>query len=378
MVTSDGRKLKRYGSAAAALLPEPGGTTAEIVAVMPIAALSWHQVLLPRGTSSNSPRIRAVLEGLLEERLLDEPDSLHFALQPQARAGEPVWVAACDRAWLRAAVQVLESADRPATRIVPEFAPEGEPRVYALGETDNAQLVVASAEGVMAAPLAAGSLALLPTIGEDAPLTAAPPVAELAHELLQHKVTIQQLPKRLLEAAQTSWDLAQFDFTSSGRARTFKKIAGGWADVLRAPQWRPGRWAAVLLVALNLVGLNVWAWSERSALDAKRVAIRSALTQTFPNVTPVSPLVQMEKEVALLRISTGASSSRDLEAMLAVLGELAPGQVVTGLEFTNGVLRVKGLTAATEDTGLAARLRARGLRLTVEGNTAVLSPESAP
>lgn len=377
MVTSDGRKLKRYGSAAAALLPVPGGTGAEVVAVVPIAAVSWHQVLLPRGTSASSPRIRAVLEGLLEERLLDEPDTLHFGLQPQARAGEPVWVAACDRAWLRAAVQVFEAAERPISRIVPEFVPEGELRVYALGEPDDAQLIVASQEGVMAAPLSAASLALLPPIGEEAPRVSAPAVAELAYQVLQQKVQIQQMPKRLLEAAQTSWDMAQFDFASSGRARTFKKIAGGWADLLRAPQWRAGRWAVALLVALNLAGLNAWAWSERSALEGKRLAIRSALTQTFPNVTPVAPLVQMEKEVALLRVSTGASSGRDLEAMLAALGESAPGQVVGGIEFTNGVLRIRGL-AGTDDPGLAARLRSRGYRLVHEGGVATLSLEAAP
>jgi len=378
LVTTDGRKLKRHGSAAAALLPPPSGASAEVVAVVPAAAISWHQVLLPRGTSGNSPRLRAVLEGLLEERLLDEPDHLHFALQPQAKPGEPAWVAACDRAWLREAVQMLEAAEQPVSRIVPEFAPEGETRVYALGEPDDAQLIVAGEEGVMAAPLSAASLALLPTLGEETSRTSEPAVAELAHEVLQHKVAIQQAPKRLLQAAQSSWDLAQFDLASSGRARTFKKIAGGWADILNAPQWRAGRWAAVLLVALNVVGLNVWAWSERSALAAKRTAIDSALTQTFPNVTPVAPLVQMEKEVGLLRVSTGASSARDLEAMLAALAEAAPEQVVTGLDFTGGVLRIRGLGGNPEQTGVASRLRGRGYRIVQEGDVAILTPEGAP
>lgn len=378
MVTSDGQRLKRHGSAAASLLPMPSGGGAEIIAVVPVSAISWHQVLLPRGTSSNSPRLRAVLEGLLEESLLDEPEGLHFALQPQGRPGEPVWVAACDRAWLRSAVEVLEAAERPPSRIVPEFAPEGETRVYAIGEPDDAQLLVVGQEGVMAAPLAAASLALLPPIGEEVPRIAEPAVAKLAHQVLEQKVALQQLPKRLVQTAQTDWDLAQFDFASSGRARTFKKIAGGWSDVLHAPNWRAGRWAAVLLVALNLVGLNVWAFTERVALNAKRSAIRSALTQTFPHVTPVAPLTQMEKEVALLRVSTGASSNRDLEAMLAALSEAAPDQVVTWLEFTGGVLRVKGLGGGAEESGLATRLRARGLRIVQEGDTAIISPEAAP
>ena len=70
-----------------------------------------------------------MLEGLLEDQLLDEPEALHFALQPQARGGGPLWVATCDRAWLRAALQVLESAQRDM------LATEGV--AMAMGELDE-------------------------------------------------------------------------------------------------------------------------------------------------------------------------------------------------------------------------------------------------
>ena len=83
VLTDDGQTVRSHGSAPAALLPARGDT--EVVAVVPVERLSWHRVDLPKGTSSGSPRLRAVLEGLLEDRLLDEPETLHFALQPQAR-----------------------------------------------------------------------------------------------------------------------------------------------------------------------------------------------------------------------------------------------------------------------------------------------------
>ena len=54
---------------------------------MPAAALSWHQVTLPQGSMSGAVRLRSVLNGLLEDRLLDDPESLHFALEPGARVG---------------------------------------------------------------------------------------------------------------------------------------------------------------------------------------------------------------------------------------------------------------------------------------------------
>ena len=118
-LTLDGHAVTDHGSVPLALLPHTGRTGGDVVAVVPARALSWHRVTLPKGTGANSPRLRAVLEGLLEERLLDDPAALHFALEPGHRPGQPVWVAACNRAWLQASVLALESANRPVARIVP-------------------------------------------------------------------------------------------------------------------------------------------------------------------------------------------------------------------------------------------------------------------
>ena len=380
-VTPDGRLLGAHATAPAALLPLPGGAGAEVVAVVPAGAISWHQVELPKGIAASSSRLRAVLEGLLEDRLLDEPDTLHFAAQPQARAGAPVWVAVCDRAWLRSAVQVLEAAQRRASRIVPEFAPEGAQTLYITGEPERGLLVAAGSEGVMILPLSAVSLPLLPLLPEDAPRVAEPAVAAVAEQLLQRPVALQQAQQRWLQAARSAWDFSQFDFASSGRTRTIKKIAGGWTEVLRAPQWRPARWGAALLVALNLVGLNAWAWREAGALQAKREAMRGTLTQTFPQVKVVvdAPL-QMDKEVALLRQATGAASGRDLEAMLGALSTAGgPERPLSGIEFTGTQLRAKGLAYSPEEArAVAASLKGRGYVSELQGDTLVLTHAAAP
>ena len=159
VLSPDGRMPGTHGQAAPALLPQPGGAGSEVVAVVPAQALAWHRLELPKGTTPTSPRLRAILEGMLEDRLLDEPEAVHFAVQPGAVPGNPIWVAVCDRAWLRAAVQTLESAQRPATRIVPEFSP-GEPVTATLtGDPERAVLVLASAGGVMAWPVHGGTAA---------------------------------------------------------------------------------------------------------------------------------------------------------------------------------------------------------------------------
>jgi general secretion pathway protein L len=380
-LTVDGSTLQSHGSAHAALLPVPARAGAEVVAVVPAAMISWHRVELPHGTTARSPRLRAVLEGLLEDQLLDEPESLHFALQPPTRVAGPQWVAACDRAWLRSAVQALEAAERPASRIVPEFAPEGEPVLYALGDPQQPRLVLAGNQGVTALPLTQQALPLLPSLPQDTPCIAEPAVAALAEQVLHRQPVLQQAPQRWLHAAQSAWDLAQFEFSSSGRARTLKKLGTVWGDVLAAPQWRPARWGVLLLVAVNLLGLNAWGWRERSGLEAKRETIRQTLTQTFPHVkVVVDAPVQMEREVTTLRQLTGATSGRDLEAMLGIVSTASPAQrPISAIEFNAGELRLKGLALTpAEAQSLAPVLKSQGYTAVVQGDTLVVTQEGTP
>ena len=376
-LTADGSTVQSHGSAQAALLPVPTGAGAEVVAVVPVSMISWHHVELPKGTTPGSPRLRAVLEGLLEDQLLDEPDSVHLAIQPPTRGAAPLWVAACDRAWLRGAVQALETAERPVSRIVPEFAPEGDPVLYALGEPQRPLLVLAGSQGVTALPLSSQVLPLLPALPESTPCVAEPAVAALAEQVLHRQPVLQQMPQRWLHSSQSAWDLAQFDFSSSGRARALKKLGTAWADLLVAPQWRPARWGVLLLVAINLLGLNAWAWRERSALQAKHDAIQRTLTQTFPQIkVVVDAPVQMAREVAGLLQTTGTTTGRDLEAMLGALSAASPpDRPVGAIDFSNGELRVKGLAPTPRMT---AGLKRQGYSALAQGDTLVLTQEGTP
>jgi general secretion pathway protein L len=137
-----------------------------------------------------------------------------------------------------------------------------------------------------------------------------------------------------------------------------------------------------LLVVAHLVGLNAWAWQEQQALAAKQAAVRNALTQTFPQVkVVVDAPVQMERELALLRQAAGSVSARDLEPLLAAAGAaLPPGQQPTGIEYTPGELRLRGVTlGAEEEPALSARLQAAGYRARVDDGSLLLQvAEGAP
>ena len=379
-VADDGSTLLSQGSAPLALLPAGG----DVTVVLGIEALSWHQLTLPQGSLANATRLRSVLDGLLEDRLLDDTRNLHFALEPAATTGVPVWVAACDRNALRTAVQALEAEGRRVTRIVPELAPQAvgaPPRLVALGEAQAPRLAVADASGVALLPLSAAGLALAGNPPLDTVVLAAEPaVAAQAEALFSTRVPIVQRAERWLQAMRSPWDLAQFEFASSGRARAGKRFASLWQTLRHAPRWRAARWGVLALVLAQLIGLNAWAWKEQRVLEAKRAMVSRILTDTFPSVTlVVDAPVQMAREVAALQQATGGVSAPDLEPMLGALGtSLPPGRTPNAIDYSAGQLRLRGLGLTAEELEpLRRTLAARGYTARSEADLLLVQAEAA-
>jgi general secretion pathway protein L len=376
------------GSATATLLPTPS-RGAELVVVVPASAMSWHAVELPAGLSATSSRLRAVLGGLLEDRLLDDDERLHFALAPAAGTapGGQTWVVACDKAWLQAHLLALEAAGQPASRVVPELSPDAGPlQLHAVEGSESASWIITgdAVGGLMSLPFSAAALSVIPTIHEQPAVAvfAEPSLAAQAERFTQSNVSLVTRAQRWLDAAGSPWDLAQFDLARSARSRTVKKISNMASGLLRERRWRPARWGAGAFLLANLVGLNVWAWQQNAQLAATRAAIQGTLTQTFPSVRVVvdAPL-QMQREVNLLRQASGAMSGGDLEAMLGALALAAPASRLSSIDFSSGELRVKGLADNAQDAqGAATLLKAKGYIAQFDGDTYVVksSDKAAP
>ena len=387
LLTPDGSTLAEQSRAPLALLPQLGSSD-EVVALVTANKLSWHRVQLPKGSlgrrfmsDAGAPRLRAVLEGLLEDCLLDETAQLHFAIEPAPDADAPVWVAVCDRVWLRAALQVLEQAGRPVSRIVPEFTPDGlAGELVVMGEPEQASLVFSGAEGVALWPLSKATVALLNWPATQA-IVAEPAVAALAEQMFQRSVTLQQVGQRRLRALQSAWDLAQFDMVKSSGARTRKRLSESLRSLLRAPRWRAARYALLALLLVNLAGLNAWAWREQAALKTQRAAIADVLTRTFPKVlVVVDPLVQMSKEVDALQQASGAASARDMEVMMGAFAAQAPANTTpTALEFSVGELRLKGLKLKAEELdAISFKLKPQAYAASAEGDSVVIRQVGSP
>ena len=78
--STDGQNPVEDGESALSLLPR----NEELVLALPPRALSWHRLSLPR---VSGPRLRAALDGLLEDQVLSDVGALHHALEPGGRAG---------------------------------------------------------------------------------------------------------------------------------------------------------------------------------------------------------------------------------------------------------------------------------------------------
>lgn len=408
VLSADGLSVTAHETVGLSLLPKSHD---EVVAVVPAQMLSWHRVNLPGGSVPRglageraTARLRTILEGLLEDDLLDEPAQVHLALQPQASSEALAWVVACDRAWLTAALNALAQAGQPVHRVVPEFTPQslsnavvmagdadqpwvaGMLRSAALGGAAiDAQGDEPTAGGLLVCALNASTLERFMDVADNASdaaqlqVLAEPAVAALAEQLCKRPVTLQQRAERLLQASQSPWNMAQFELANLARSRQWSGVMLSAKSFLHAPQWRAARWALLLAVMVNLIGLNAFALRQQANLNDKRKAVTAVLTETFPRVQVVvdAPL-QMAREVAALRRSSGQASASDLESQLAALAGAAPQTfTLISIDFETNQLRAKG-AGSVDATAVAASLKSAGLNATLQGDQWLISAGAQP
>ncbi|PIT71927.1 hypothetical protein B9Z42_13540 [Limnohabitans sp. B9-3] len=389
-VHSDGHSVTRSATGAAATLSAHAG---EVVAVVPHSRMSWLSVQLP--PASHGPRLMSVLHGLLEDRLLDDPQQLHLVLPPNsqalARTGGTTWVAACDKTWLREALAPLHAAGLTVQRLVPELQPTDTPTLHVVGEPDQSVSVLTQLEGVSVMPTNAASWRAFQALNNgntDAQndtalqIYAEPAMVARVQSLLQRQPVLQSAAQRWVAASQSAWDLAQGEWAQGRSQRLQRGLQSAWQTLAHAPAWRAVRVGIAALVLLQIVGLNALAWREKSALDQQQQALQRILKTSFPAVSLVidAPL-QMQREVDALQQKSGHVSRTDLEPLLAALaGVLPAGQVPTQLHFVNAALRVHSLSLDDKATQSAqANLKTQGLSWRQEANNIwVLQAEARP
>lgn len=389
-LSDDGRELTRQGEDPPALWPRCD----TLVAVVPPQALSWARLDLPKVPAG---RMRAALAGALEDKLLEEPEHLHFALPPQARPGRTATVAMLARAPLRAALQAAEAAGRDIDRVVPLFEPCQPPRAHFRqadeGGAAGIQLVWADDGGVAALPLEGDGAREQVRPGQNPPgppqdtpqaaqavtWTCTPVAAVRAEAWAGRPVPVVPDWQAGLQAAGSAWELRQFDLTPGHRGlRRGREL---WRQ-FGSPAWRPARLGLAAAVAVNVLGLQVWAWQQQQAVRAAQQAQVALLKATHPQIRVVldAPL-QMQRERDRLGQAAGQPGEADLEAALSAADAawpagLAPPQA---LRYERGRLSLSATgLGADQVAAMAERLQPQGWAVAATGGALILTRRIGP
>jgi len=342
VMSPDGLAIETQGHCAAALLPK----ATSVVAVLADADVSWHRITLPKAPAA---RLRAALGGVLEEALLEDADDVHLALAPAAAAGQPTWVAATSRRWLRGELAALEKADVFVDRVVPMAWPDDPPIGHFAetevepGATHGIALNWAHPDGVASVRLQGGlARALVPQpIPPETRWSATPGAVAAAEQWLGAPVRVMAPGQRLLQAARSLWNLRQFNLARRNRgARALRDSARRFLS----SEWRPVRLGLIALLIAQVLGLNLWAWHQRDAIAAKQSAMQSLVKTAFPNVNAQD--VQrdadavMQRETQALRTLAGKPGDADLETMLQAAASAWPADrpPVDSVRFEPGKL----------------------------------------
>jgi len=320
--SADGRNVTQTGTAALALLPRAD----HVVLVLAEADVSWHAINVPKAPPA---RLRAALLGVMEDALLEDEDALHFALAPDAQAGSKGWVAVTHRPRLLAALAALESAGASVERVVSTSLPgvhEGAEAAPARGHFFTGSgadggavwLSLVQPDAALCLRLSGGlAKALQPVPADAVRWTATPAAAVTAERWLGAPVALLTDAERTLEAVNTGHgklNLRQFDAAARHRGtRVLRELGKRFLST----EWRPVRFGLMTVVAVQLIGLNVFAWKQAEAVQAKRAAMVDLLKAAHPGVRSVldAPL-QMQAETARLRTAAGRPGDNDLEALL--------------------------------------------------------------
>jgi general secretion pathway protein L len=324
-------------------------------------------------------KLRQALPNLLEDRLLSESSDLHFAFEPPARssgsttlAAQPkIAVSVIDRGLLTRALDVFSETGIRVRAAYSEIYSVPAPAAGVLAlRVDRGRGIARSARhegfafdlegGGLPPPIALAVRQLgvkrLWVFGRDsAKLQAAGHEAGIQVDVSQRDVD--------LSAADTAVNLLQGPFAQGG---LFGGLSiAGLPKLTFARLKAPLIWAAVA-VATFIVGMNIYFFKLETEARDLRSQMENAFRSAFPEATAVvDPVLQTQRQLSGLRARAGIASADDfsvLNAQLAQLLSSAPLGSVAGLEFRDGVLKVKFKPGTADNPGLQNALRAQAIQ----------------
>ncbi|RAR66797.1 general secretion pathway protein L [Paraburkholderia unamae] len=423
---------QRAGRAALGLLPKASAT---ILLIAARDLLTLAAVVPPL----KGPRLRQALPNVVEDHLIQDPQTCHLALDPQRLPDGRQVVAAIDRGWFRflvegfagaghrnlravpvarclpvaqapepAAAEPTETAgDANATRTAdaaatdtpalapvtacvlghviataPALLPGGAPEPAAA--TSESALELAIVRGVLADGFAVPAASVAATVSA---LAGAAPVSSYVLTNLPGEPTSAAARASLaavLPGAQTLTfeALARRALACRFDLCQFEFAAQPWRldrATLRRLRVPIALVAASLVVAV--VGANVqWLMMARQR-DAMSAQMTELLLNAFPKTTVVlDPAGQMSRQLQQLRLAAGEPSPDDFLALSDGLARSlgpVPANGIAALDYHDRRLEVTFKPGVNVDPDLAKRLAGNGLAGTADASTGKWTIRSA-
>ncbi len=414
-------RTQRAGRSSLGLLPRASST------VLMVAArdLLLMSAALP---PLKGQRLRQALPNVVEDQLIQDPQTCHIALDPEPPEGGRQRLAVIDRGWFRYLCEAFAEAGHrnlravPVTRCLPDApaaaaptgtgndadADAGETALAATAaDAATAQPVVAAVLGVVvstAPGLVDDALTLAPSVrvelalarglhGEGMAVPVASVHATLAALAGAASVTLYLLTdgpgsEPVLGAQGHSGLAAQIGgaqpLTFDALARRALACRFDLCQFEFAVQpWRidratlrrlrvPIAFAAAALV-IAVIGTNV----QWLMLSRQRDAINAQMTETLLNTFPKTTVVldapgQMSRQMQQLRVAAGELSPDDFLSLAAAFARaLGPVPVngIAALDYHDHRLDVTFKPEVKVDSALAQRLARNGLSGTIDSST---------
>ncbi|KDB10036.1 general secretion pathway protein L [Burkholderia sp. lig30] len=411
---------QRAGRAALALLPHAASTVL-VVAARDVLLLAAAVPPL------KGPKLRQALPNVIEDQLIQDPQSCHIALDPAALPDGRRVLAVVDRAWFRTICDAFTAAGHrhlravPATRCLPspvapaaaadtDAAPAGEgaaggsdvaappartpavaavlgvaaslePALAEAGEPAGAagapRVELAVSRGALgegfAAPAhrASGTLAALAGGASVELYALGEPGAEPQLASVSRRDDAAPLPGAAAlpfdafarRALAERFDLCQFEFEMQPWRLDRATLAR-----LRVP-------AALAAATLGVVviGMNLHWWKLARERDALSAQITETLLTAFPKTTTVlDPPAQMTRQLDQLRLAAGELSPNDFLALASGLSRSlgpVPQNGIASLDYHDRRLDVGFKPEVKVDADFTQRLARNGLSGEIDSST---------
>ncbi len=388
---------QRAGRAALGLLPRASAT------VLIVAARDLLLTAAPL-PPLKGPRLRQALPNVVEDQLIQDPQTCHIAVDPVALASGRRVLAVIDRGWFRFVLEAFANAGHrnvkavPAMRCLPLHESEADaPNSFVagvLGEVIATAPALLGGEALTPPPNAAPRVEIAIARGEHAALgeglaipadAVTSTLGALAGAQPMTLYTLRDVPgveprlASMRPAIPGSEPLTFETLARNALANRFDLCQFEFA----AQPWRLDRATMrrlkvpVMLLAgalvVSMIGINIqWLQLARQR-DAINAQMTELLLNTFPKTTVVLDAPdQMARQLDRLRLASGQLSPSDFlsiaDAFARALGPI-PVNGIAALDYRDRKLEVTFKPETKVDPGLQRRLTANGLTGGIDTNT---------